>query len=122
MVSKNIFLSLSPTKVGFFLLKKQELLTVREHLGSPLVYGEIHDAILFSFLCCIFFCLFAWVFFSVCSVYCVLFFLFSLDCPYVIVPSLLSDVRSMGCTLTTYATIKTSVQYLVYYAIHIHDL
>ena len=87
MVSKNIFLSLSPTKVGFFLLKKQELLTVREHLGSPLVYGEIHDAILFSFLCCIFFlfvCLgfFLCLFCVLCSILPVFSGLSICDCPF----------------------------------------
>ena len=91
---------------------------VRSMMPFSLVFCVVY---IFYFICLLV-CLIAWVFSSVCSVYCVLFFLFSLDCPYVIVPSLLSYVRSMGCTLTTYATIKTSVQYLVYYGIHIHDL
>ena len=33
------------------------LLTLREHLGSPLVFGGVHVAHIFSFLCCVFACL-----------------------------------------------------------------
>ena len=32
--------------------KKQELFTLSEHLGSPSVFGGVHIAHLFSFLCC----------------------------------------------------------------------
>jgi hypothetical protein len=32
--------------------KKQELLSLREHLGSPPVFGGAHVAHLVSFLCC----------------------------------------------------------------------
>jgi hypothetical protein len=35
--------------------KKHELLTLREHLGSPSDLGDVRVAHLFSFLCCVFF-------------------------------------------------------------------
>ena len=38
--------------------KRQELLTLRAHLGSPPNFGGIHVANLLSFLCCIFVCSF----------------------------------------------------------------
>ena len=34
--------------------KRQELLTLCEHLSSPAVFGEVRVAHLFSFLCCVF--------------------------------------------------------------------
>jgi hypothetical protein len=54
----------------------QELLTLREQLCSPLVFGGIRVAHLFSFLCCVF-DLFVFV---LCLVYPML--SVSLDCPY----------------------------------------
>ena len=41
--------------------KKQELLTLHEHLGSPPVFGWVRGAHLFSFLCCVFGVLFVFV-------------------------------------------------------------
>jgi hypothetical protein len=38
--------------------KKQELLTIREHLSSPLVFGGVRVAHLFSLLCCSIMCLY----------------------------------------------------------------
>jgi len=50
--------------------KKQELLTLGEHLGSPLVYGGVRVPNICSFLCCFYFvrlrpvscaCLYLWI-------------------------------------------------------------
>ena len=64
-------------------ISKQELLTLREHLSSPLVFGGIRVAHLFSFLYCLF-CL--------CAVSCVP--RVSLDCPFLILiaPSVFANV------------------------------
>ena len=37
--------------------KMQELLTLREHLSSPSVFGGVRVTHLFTFLCCVLFCL-----------------------------------------------------------------
>ena len=47
--------------------KKQELLTLLEHLVSPLVFGGVSVARLFSFLCCVAFLCFV----CLCPVSCV---------------------------------------------------
>jgi hypothetical protein len=60
--------------------KKQELLTLREHLGSPPVFFVgVHVGYLFSFMCCVL-CVF--VLFLMCPTLPV-----SLDCPFLIAPS-----------------------------------
>ena len=65
-----------------------QLLTLREHLGSPPVFGGDCGVHPFSFLCCVVcLCLFAFV---LCLVYPKL--LLSLHCPFLIVPSVLSSV------------------------------
>ena len=33
--------------------REQELLTIREHLSSPMVFGGVRVAHIFSFLCCV---------------------------------------------------------------------
>ena len=50
--------------------KKQELLTLHEHLGSPPVFGWVRGAHLFSFLCCVFGVLFVFVLCLVSSQIC----------------------------------------------------
>jgi len=65
------------------LYKRQELLTLREHMGSPPVFRVVRVAHLFCFLCCV-----------------VLFFVFvclrsvpvSLDCLFLIIPSVFSNI------------------------------
>jgi hypothetical protein len=58
--------------------KKQELFTLRGYLGLPAVFGVVHVVNLFNFLCCVFF-----VFVTL---------LVSLDCPFLIGPSVYSNV------------------------------
>ena len=95
--------------------KRQELLTLREHLCSPSVFGGVHVAHLFSFLCCVFlFCLSSscvlctqcsqclWIFFVLCLVYPM--FTVSLDClrPVSCVPNVTSvSGLSSSCVLCT---------------------
>ena len=64
--------------------KKQELLTFREHQGSPPVFGGIHVAHLFNFLSGVLFV------FVLCLVYPML--PVSLDCSFLITPSVFSNV------------------------------
>jgi hypothetical protein len=66
--------------------KKQELLTLREHLCSLLGFGGVCGAHLFSF-CVMLLILFVFVLFLVCPVLAV-----SLDCPFLIVSSVFSNV------------------------------
>jgi hypothetical protein len=66
--------------------KKQELLTLREHLSSLPVFGGVRVAHLFIFLCCVF-VLFVFV---LCLVYSML--PLSLDCPLLISPTVFSNV------------------------------
>jgi hypothetical protein len=47
------FINIINTTRGVF-YKKKELLTLHEHLGSPLVFGGVCVAHLFSFLYCVF--------------------------------------------------------------------
>jgi len=61
-VRRFFFFPLSPTRLLWLTrmvsYKKQELFTLHEDLCSPLVYGVVRVAHLFSFLCCVFvFCL-----------------------------------------------------------------
>jgi hypothetical protein len=95
--------------------KRQELLTLREHLCSPSVFGGVHVAHLFSFLCCVFlFCLSSscvlctqcsqclWIVFVLCLVYSM--FTVSLDClrPVSCVPNVHSvSGLSLSCVLCT---------------------
>jgi hypothetical protein len=98
--------------------KKQELVILREHLGSPPVFSGVCVAHLFSFLCCVFsgsvlliFLVFCVVFLVgsvllICLAFCVVLFVLlvfvlclvypmlpvSLDCPYLIAPSVFSNV------------------------------
>ena len=58
--------------------KKQELLTLRENLGSPPVFGGVHVAHLLGFLCFVLFCFVLFVF-VMCLVYSML--SVTLDCP-----------------------------------------
>ena len=63
--------------------KRQELLTLCEHMGSPPVFGGVRVAhLFFSFLCVVFFVLSG---IALCSVYPML--PVSLDCPFFINPS-----------------------------------
>ena len=66
--------------------KKQELLTLREHLCSLLGFGGVCGAHPFSF-CVMLLILFVFVLFLVCPVLSV-----SLDCPFLIVSSVFSNV------------------------------
>ena len=113
---KHVFELWVPWRVPY---KRQELLTLREHMSSPLVFGGVCVAHLFSFLCCpitclyvlcsVMWCLMAHVLFTlfvffvsivVCNIFCVV-FLFcssssispvSLDFPFLIAPSVFSNV------------------------------
>ena len=67
--------------------KRQELYTVREHLGSPSISGEVRFAHLFSFVQC--FVLFVFVMCLVGPMSPV-----SLNCPFLICPSVFSNVYS----------------------------
>ena len=70
--------------------KGQELLILREHLCSPQILCGVRVAHLFSFLCCVlwvFFALFIFVLCLVCPTFPV-----SLDCSFLIVPSVFSNV------------------------------
>ena len=60
----------------------EELLTLREHLGSSPVFRGVLVTYFFNFLCC--------VFVNLCLVYSML--LVFLDCPFLIAPSVLSNV------------------------------
>jgi hypothetical protein len=63
------------------------MLTIHEHLGSPLVFGGARVAHPFSCLCyVVFFC----ALFVLCRVYPIL--LVSLDCPFLLGPSVFSNV------------------------------
>ena len=66
--------------------KKQELLTPREPLVSPYVFGGVRVARLCSFQGCVF----ALFVFVVCLVYPML--PVSMDCPFLIAPSVFSNV------------------------------
>jgi hypothetical protein len=46
-------LKTKPSKTGFVVIIKYELLTCREHLGSPPICGGVRVADLFIFLCCV---------------------------------------------------------------------
>ena len=72
--------------------RKQEILTLREYLASPPVYGRIRVAHNFSLLCCVF-VLFVFVLCIVCPMLPV-----SLDCPFLIAPSVFSNVY-LSCVL-----------------------
>ena len=97
--------------------KKQELLTLHEHLGSPPVFCEVRLAHLFSFLCYVFVCLYlvscvpniasvsvlslSCVLCSqCCQCLCIVFVLLlvfpmlpvSLDCPFLIAPLVFSNI------------------------------
>jgi hypothetical protein len=77
--------------------QKQELLTLRDHLGSPPVFviflfyfllqGPCSSSFKFSVFCCDFFILFVIVMCLVCPI-----LLVSLDCPFLIGPSVFSNV------------------------------
>ena len=68
--------------------QRQELLTLHEHLDSPSVFGGIHIAHHFRFLCGIFVSVFV-----LCPVYPI--FPVSLDCPFLIAP-VFSNVYSLS--------------------------
>jgi len=60
--------------------RKQELLTLREHMGHPRIFGGVNGAHLISFLCCVF--NFVWLTFCVLSTVLAV----CLDCPVFIAP------------------------------------
>ena len=64
-------------KVWRVSFKKQELLNLRQHLGSPSGFGEVCDAHPYSLLCCVFCVLFVVVLCFVCPMLPV-----SLDCSF----------------------------------------
>ena len=66
--------------------KKQELLTLRGLLGSHEAFAEVNVAHIFSFLICVVF-VFVLLVFVLCLV-----LLVSLDCPFLIAPSVFSNV------------------------------
>jgi hypothetical protein len=68
--------------------KRQEVPTLPEHLGSPLVFGVFRGAQIFNFLCCVvFFAFFVFVLCLVCEMLPV-----SLACPFLIAPSIFSNI------------------------------
>jgi hypothetical protein len=73
--------------------KRQALLILCVHLGSPMVFGGVSVAHLelFSSLCCVF-VLFVFVLCLVCPMLPV-----SLDCPFLIAPSIFSNVYLFVC-------------------------
>jgi len=87
------FFPLSPTKLlqdltirgaGWVSYTKQELLTLLKHLGWLPIFGGVHVAHLFSFLCCV---LSVFVLCLVCPMLPVF-----LDCPFLIALSVFSNV------------------------------
>ena len=81
---------------------RQELLTLREHTSLQPVFGGVRVAHLFSYLCCIVFCiLFGFV---LCLVYPVL--PDSLDCPLLIAPSVFSNIHLLKFTFPKKSYIK----------------
>ena len=69
--------------------KRQELLIFHEHLDSLSVFGGVHIAHLFRFLCGVFVSVFV-----LCLVYTI--FPVYLDCPFLIAPSVFSNVYSLS--------------------------
>ena len=72
--------------------RSQALLILRVHLGSPMVFGGVSVAHLeFSSVCCVF-VLFVFVLCLVCPMLPV-----SVDCPFLIAPSVFSNVYLFVC-------------------------
>jgi hypothetical protein len=92
--------------------KRQALLILCVHLGSPMVFGGVSVAHLelFSSLCCVF-VLFVFVLCLVCPMLPV-----SLDCPFLIAPSIFSNVYLFVCLFVfvlclVYPMLPVSVDY-----------
>ena len=73
--------------------KKQELITLREHMGSPQVFGGVRVTHLFRLLCVLCFC--ALFVFVLCLVRAML--PMSLDCPFLVVQSVFFNVDFRQC-------------------------
>jgi hypothetical protein len=81
--------------------KRQELLTPRGHRGSLPAFGGICAAHLFRFLCCVlFFCL------SSSRVLSIQILSVSLDCPFLISPSVFSNVYIIAHLMYAYLMIS----------------
>jgi hypothetical protein len=81
--------------------KRQELLTPRGHRGSLPAFGGICAAHLFRFLCCVlcFVCLRPMSFLSKCCQF--------LDCPFLIAPSVFSNVYVITHVMYAYLMISS---------------
>ena len=72
--------------------KKWELLTIRGQMGTLAVFGEVRVANRFANFCFVFLLLFVFV---LCLVYPML--LLCLGCPFLIAPSVFSNVYIQSC-------------------------
>ena len=119
----SLFFALSPTRLLPDLTiwvtrrvsyQKQELLTLRDHLGSPPVFviflfyfllqGPCSSSFKFSVFCCDFFILFVIVMCLVCPI-----LLVSLDCPFLIGPSVFSNVYLQPKCRTSFSSRVASI-------------